>query len=179
MTLKEVIDLVDKMRPNDFPPEVKTVWINDLETKIQAEVLLLSPPDTITYDYSVDANCELLVDKPYEKIYYSYLISMVSFGNGEYDRYENESKLFNSHYSAFCKWFADHYDPATCQMELARHHRCCLSHNARGFPVFLSAYAIAVKHGEMRDERGWLDSLKGECGGCEPIGAEWLLENLV
>ena len=63
MTLKQIIDLVDTMRPNDFPAEVKTQWLNDLETMIQAEVLLFAPEDVITYDYSVDSNCEMLIDK--------------------------------------------------------------------------------------------------------------------
>lgn len=167
MTLKQIIDLVDTMRPNDFPAEVKTQWLNDLETMIQAEVLLFAPEDVITYDYSVDSNCELLIDKPYEKVYVTYLQAMIEMGNGEYDRYENEMKLFNSFYTSFRKWFTDHYDPGTIH---------CSGRNSKGFPVYISAYAIAVENGFRGSIKQWLCSLKGDPGSVVRIGDEWLYE---
>lgn len=170
MTLKQVIDLADSLRPNDFSAEVKTQWINDLESMIQAEVFLFAPDDTICYDYTTDSNCELLVDKPHDKIYYSYLQAMIAMGNGEYDRYENEMKLFNSFYTSFRKWFTDHYDPGTYHFT-GRH--------SRGFPVFISSYAIAREHGFPGTERQWLESLRGDPGSVVRIGDEWLYANLL
>lgn len=170
MTLKQVIDFVDSLRPNDFSAEMKTTWINDLESMIQAEVFLFPPEDTIYYEYAVDSNCELLVAAPYDKIYYTYLQAMIAMGNGEYDRYENEMKLFNSFYTSFRKWFTDHYDPGT---------RHCSGRNSKGFPVFISSYAIACKHGFRGTERQWLDTLRGDPGSVVRIGDEWLYENLL
>lgn len=176
MTLKEIIDYVDLLRPNDYPPRTKTIWLNEVESMIQSEVLLFAPADIVSYEYPEDSNCELLIDKPYLKVYYSYLMAMIAMANGEYDRYENEIALFNSFYTSFCKWFADHYDPATCHGGAG-----CLNRNSRGFPVFLSAYAIAVKHGFPGTERQWLKSLKGPPGETPRIGAitqTWIDEHL-
>ena len=176
MTLKEIIDHVDLLRPNDFPPQTKTIWLNEVEAMIQSEVLLFAPADIVSYDYAADSNAELLIGKPYEKVYYSYLMAMIAMANGEYDRYQNEIALFNSFYTSFCKWFADHYDPATF-----RPGAWPLNRNSRGFPVFLSAYAIAVKHGFPGTEEQWLMSLKGPPGEkarVEAISKTWMEEHL-
>ena len=83
-------------------------------------------------------------------------------------------KLFNSFYTSFCKWFADHYDPGTIRP--GKWGRCL---NSRGFPVYLSAYAIAVKHGFPGTEQQWLCSLKGDPGSVTRIGDEWLTTHLL
>ena len=174
MTLKEIIDYVDLLRPNDFPPETKTIWLNEVESMIQSEILLFAPADIVSYDYAADSNCELLIGKPYEKVYYSYLMAMIAMANAEYDRNENEMAMFNSFYASFRKWFADHYDPGS-------RHAGAANANSRGFPVFLSAYAIAVKHGFPGTEEQWLLSLKGAPGEMpyiKNIGKEWMDEHL-
>lgn len=52
MTIKEVFDFVDSMRPNGFTEAEKTIWLNEVEGKIQTEVMLLSPADVRKYVYS-------------------------------------------------------------------------------------------------------------------------------
>ena len=55
--------------------------------------------------------------------------------------------------------------------------------NSRGFPgSYLSAYAIAVKHGFPGTEHQWLQSLRGEKGcpgdSVRPVGEAWLKNHL-
>ncbi len=190
MTIKEIIDNVDDLKPNAFSYEQKTRWISDLEGQIQAEIHLIAPPDIVryvwqkevtvtgvtfpssrtmqlseevdfpdfgrvtieglisyannngTFELRNNAGDKLIFDDgtfttgsapetgevkitydgsgvqticnpPHEKLYIYYLLAMIDFHNGEYDRYANTLEMFNSMYSAYCKWFTHHYDPGT------------------------------------------------------------------
>ena len=69
-----------------------------------------------------------------------------------------------------------HNEPYDC-----RTYPSC--NNSRGFSgAYISAYAIAVKHGFPGTEEQWLLSLKGEKGcpgdSVSPIGENWLKNNL-
>lgn len=49
MTLREAIEIADKMVVNDFDYPTKTAWINEIETKIQSEVFELAPNNAASY----------------------------------------------------------------------------------------------------------------------------------
>lgn len=112
MTLKEVIDMVDVIKPNAFDEDTKTVWINEVEGYVQTEVMLLALDDVITYTWDTDKNKELLVRPPHTKIYWTYLCAMIDFANGEYSKYQNTSQMYNEFMGEFTRWFARTYRPA-------------------------------------------------------------------
>lgn len=112
MKLKEAIDRVDRMKPNAFSCEQKTDWINEIEGKLQTEVFLFAPPQIVSYSWDMDQDSELLAAPPHDRLYCSYLMAMVDFFNGEYNRYKNSSEFFNSQYREFMRWFAARYRPA-------------------------------------------------------------------
>lgn len=101
----------------------------------------------VTFDGS---NMEPLVSAPHHKIYYTYLMAMIDFANGEYGKYQNTMTLFNSFLTSFSKWYVENYQPG---------NGACLN---KGY--YLSAYAIAVKHGFHGSEKDFLYALKGEKG---------------
>lgn len=190
MTIQEIIEKADELKPNPFSYEQKTRWISDIEGQIQAEVHLIAPADIVTYlwkkevtvtglrftssrtaelrddpgfpDYGKvtfsgltayegnngtyalrnragnklffdegtfvfgdaaeegeavvtydGSGVETICGPPHEKIYIYYLLAMMDFHNGEYDRYANTMEMFNRFYSAYCKWFTHHFDPGT------------------------------------------------------------------
>lgn len=112
MTLKEAIDFVDEIKPNAFTAGQKTRWLSEVEGRIQTEVFLLAPAEVICYDYSQDADSELLVAPPYDDLYTAYLTAMVDYANGEYSRYANTAEMFQARYTAFARWFSQRYRPA-------------------------------------------------------------------
>ena len=150
MTLDQVITRVDDIKPNAFTKETKTAWINELEGMVQADIFLLDPVEMIQYTYDADADTDLLVKPPHDKIYWTYLTAMIDFANGEYNKYQNTMQLFNKFLGEYARWYMMRYRPADGQ---------CL---VRGY--YLSAYGIAVNHGFEGDEAQWLESLKGETG---------------
>ena len=51
MTIEEIFDYVDEVKPNNYSKEIKTHWLNELEGKIQNEIMLLAQPEYISYVY--------------------------------------------------------------------------------------------------------------------------------
>lgn len=56
MTVKEVLDYVDGIKPNSFTSAVKTVWLNEIEYRVQSEIMLLAAEDIRDHVYSDSIN---------------------------------------------------------------------------------------------------------------------------
>ena len=156
MTLKQVMDYIDDIKPNAFSDATKTQWLSECEGYIQTEILLLAGSETIVYDAEADRNTELLVRPPHDKVYGAYLGAMVDFANGEYQKYENAMQLYNAYLAEFARWFIARYCPADGERA------------PEG--AYVSAYGIAVKHGFPGTEEDWLASLQGGQGAPGPAG---------
>ncbi len=111
MKLKEVIENVDRVKPNEFDFADKVRWLNEAEGMVQTQVLLLAPEEIVTYGVE-DGELELLVLPPHDKLYEAYLKARIDFEHGEYDQYQNTVAMFNSMWREFAGWFADMYRPA-------------------------------------------------------------------
>ena len=109
MTVKQAIDQVDSLRPNQYAPAQKVKWLSDLDGMIYSEVISAHEPipgDTgsfTPYDPNTDMDKLLIVKPPYEEVYLHYLAMQISLHNGEIPKYNNDMMLFNAAYSAFSK----------------------------------------------------------------------------
>lgn len=114
MRLREAIERVDEIKPNAFSSAVKTDWVNALEGRIAADVLLLAPAEVkqLRYTYPEDQNTELLVDTPHDDIYTLWLAAKIDEANGEYNKYQNTMQIYNEHFGDFVRWFASTWEPA-------------------------------------------------------------------
>jgi hypothetical protein len=110
MTIREALEKVDKLKPNQFEDEDKIRWLNDLDAKIKTEIIdTHEGADEVTfngYDADTDTDTELIVPEPYSDIYLHYLFAQIDFNNAEYTRYNNSISMFNSKYNDF----AAHYN---------------------------------------------------------------------
>ena len=118
MTVSQVIEAVDEVKPNAFSNEEKVRWLNEVEGKVQTEVLLLASEEIITYTYEKNKDAELLVQPPHDKLYPAYLEARVDYANGEYDKYQNTMQMFNAFFGEFVRWFATIYSPADTHGEV-------------------------------------------------------------
>jgi len=66
MTIKELIEFTDEIKPNAFSDAVKTTWINDIEGKVQTDIFLMAVEDIIRYKYE-DTLTEAMVCFPDDK----------------------------------------------------------------------------------------------------------------
>jgi len=114
VTIREVIDNVDDIKPNAFLDETKLRWINRLEGRICLDVFLMTidQANELAYKHPDNMNTELLVQHPHDDIYEEWLKACIDEANGEYTKYANNMALFNGKYRNFGGWFAREYKPA-------------------------------------------------------------------
>ena len=151
MKIKELFDYVASVKPHVFPDTALTIWLNEIEGRIQREVFLTAPAEIIQYAWPGDQNTELLVDGGHSGVYRYWLQALIDFENGEYEKYQNTMEMFNAHYGAWVAWFAENYRPAD-------------GGGVWDPPYYLTAYGIAVKHGYSGTEEQWLETLRGAKG---------------
>lgn len=164
MTIEQIIRHMDEIKPNAFSDEVKTVWLNELEARVQKEILMRWPGEMVQYRWPEDRGAQTLLEPPEDAVYRHWLEAMIDYANGEYNKYQNTMELFNACWDEFVSRFATAWRPAD------GYHggweeggwRC----HAEGErpPYFLSAYGLAVKYGFEGTEGEWLEALRGEKG---------------
>lgn len=150
MTIGKVIRLADALKPNAIGREQKYQYINEVEGLVQSEVMLLVSDDIVTYDCDATGadDTVLLVKPPHDKLYIAYLVAMIDFANGEYNKYANTIEQFNTYYAEYHRWYFKHFHPADGE---------CVE---RGY--YLSAYTLAVLHGFEGDEDAFVASMVGK-----------------
>lgn len=110
MTARQIIDRVNEIKPNAFSDTVKLAWLNELEGRIAAEVLLMPPAEI--RGVTLNLTSVPLVEPPYDDMYQHYLAARIDEANGEYDKAQNTMARFNACFSEFVCWFCQTWDPA-------------------------------------------------------------------
>ena len=147
MRIGEILSAVRELTHTAQSDSLLIRYINEVEGIVQTDVLGVDPIDAVEYHVGEEM-VETLVSLPHDKLYISYVMALVAYGDAEYDRYQNIMRKANSDFAEWAKWYQR-------------------THNAEGkreFTVYLSAYGIAVKHGYEGTEKQWLAALHGEKG---------------
>ncbi len=153
MQVNKLIAMVRALHPCVFDNEVMLHWLSELDGQIDTQVHLLSPVNLKPYEMTQEGalpDTELLVPYPYDSLYVQYLLAQLHYYEGEYEKYENVMQMYNLRYTEYVKWVCENIAPATGEAERLQY--------------YLSAYALAVKHGYGGSEEDWLASLKGDRG---------------
>lgn len=116
MTIKECIDLVDNVKPNQYSIEDKVRWLSFLDHTIINDVLKTHEGYDGRYDefdgYSVDRLSDgLIVQNPYDRLYEAYLKMKIDEENGETARYNNSATMFNSYMTEYKKHYNKYHMP--------------------------------------------------------------------
>lgn len=111
MTIENIIDAVDALKPNPYTDDQKTAWLSRCEGQIQTECYLMPIEDVLIYDYTNDSKLTPLVPPPYDKLYEAYICAMIDYANGEYNKYQNTMAMYNHDLSDFTRWLVRLYEP--------------------------------------------------------------------
>lgn len=114
MTINEIINLVDKLKPNGFPAVLKVKWLSKLDGQIYKEVFETHEDNPFNrrhhhhhekfegYSDNTPMSQVLLVPDPFdENIYSFYLQACIDRENGETNKYNQTITLFNNAYLQF------------------------------------------------------------------------------
>ena len=110
MTIKECIDIVDNIKPNQYTIKEKVMWLSFIEAIIINEVLKTHEGYDGRYDmfegYSEDKISQtLIVSAPYDRLYTAYLKMKIDEENGETTRYNNSAALYNTYMAEYKKHY--------------------------------------------------------------------------
>ena len=110
MTIKECIDIVDNLKPNQYTITDKVSWLSFIEEIIINDVLKTHEGYDGRYDdftgYTDDKiSVMLIVPSPYDRLYTEYLKMMIDKENGETTRYNNSAASFNTYMSEYKKHY--------------------------------------------------------------------------
>lgn len=110
MTIKECIDIVDNIKPNQYTIKEKVMWLSFIDEIIINEVLKTHEGYDGRYDdfegYSEDKlSVPLIVPSPYDRLYTAYLKMKIDQENGETARYNNAMVLYNTYMMEYRKHY--------------------------------------------------------------------------
>lgn len=118
MTVREVISMVDDVKPNAFDTATKVKWLDGLEGTLASEVFLMAPAEAIQLRLDEGGlDRELLISPPYDDIYELWLEAQIDRANGEYSKYQNTMQFYNARRGDFISWFCQTWDPAQGYMK--------------------------------------------------------------
>ena len=128
-------------------------WLSELDGKLALE--FCGAEAFLAYDAASDASAELLIPYPWDgAVYVHHLEAMTYFSTGEYRRYENARLLSENaldEYRKFVRRSGQRPDSPLMRLR------------GRDW-MYLSAYALAVRHGFTGTEEEFLQSLRGAAG---------------
>lgn len=105
MTLIEAINTINVLKPNAYSQEEKVGWLSTLDGIIKANVIdAHEGGEGVHFDgYNADTDLStvLIVPAPYDNIYVKWLEAQMYYTDGEYSRYNNAMRAYNSAYSSY------------------------------------------------------------------------------
>lgn len=99
MRIRDAINAVDDVKPNQYSDETKIRWLSYLDGTIKREVIdTHEEGEGVFFEpYTAkDIDRSLLAEYPYDELYVAYLKMKIDDENGEAARYNNSSAMFNS-----------------------------------------------------------------------------------
>jgi hypothetical protein len=110
MTIKECIDIVDSVKPNQYSLREKVMWLSFIDETIINDVLKTHEGYDGRYDdftgYTEEKlSVPLIVKSPYDRLYTAYLKMKIDGENGETARYNNSASMFNTYFMEYRKYY--------------------------------------------------------------------------
>lgn len=122
MTLGEAIFLVDELKPNQIERARKIEWLSRLDQQIFEELMCRhvgdrdTPEEFTGYDQETDPDTVLLAKAPQDEMYRYYLELHIDLANLEYDKYNNDTVIFNDLWGQYARKYHREHRPLVGQL---------------------------------------------------------------
>lgn len=105
MTINEAIEMVDRLKPNQYEHEQKVGWLSKLDGMIYEEIISTHEGNELeSFEGYKNASpdTELLVKYPYDEDVYNYFLqAQIDKENGEMSKFNQSITLYNNSYKIF------------------------------------------------------------------------------
>jgi hypothetical protein len=110
MTIQEVIEAVDTLKPNQYSIAEKVQWLSFVDERIINDVLKTHEGYDEAYDdfsgYSEDdLTVSLIVKSPYDRLYPAFVSMKIDECNGDTQKYNNSYILYNNYLLEYRKYY--------------------------------------------------------------------------
>lgn len=109
MTIQEAVELLDRIKPNQFNQETKVKWLGKLDGMVYREIMQThegNPVESFTGYDAANPDTVLLVPYPYDEDVYGYfLCAQVDSENGEMTKYNQSITMYNNAFKLFQDWY--------------------------------------------------------------------------
>lgn len=117
MTIMEIINHLDVVKPNGYSQAEKIRWINQVEWMIKKEIVDThegaEEHEFNGYDATNSLAKTVIAEAPYDKLYIHWLEAQIDYANGEYSKYRNSMTMFNEVYENYAKWYNREHMPVS------------------------------------------------------------------
>jgi hypothetical protein len=117
MTIMEILNHLDAVKPNGYSQDEKIKWLNQVEWTIKKEIVdTHEGADKIAfngYNSTTSLAKKVIADAPYDKLYIHWLEAQIDYATGEYQKYQNSMTMFNEVYENYAKWYNREHMPVS------------------------------------------------------------------
>ena len=105
MTIRDALETVDRLKPNQYGSADKLRWLSELDGAVYREILTQHEMELPAFaGYAPETDLDgtvLLIAWPYDEIYRWYLEMKIDDANGEMTKYNNSAAKYNMYYQAY------------------------------------------------------------------------------
>ena len=102
MKVERIILTLDEMKENSVSEEVKIVWLNEVEGRVECEIRGKKPEEFVPLTSGEDT---LSLPEPYSRAYLLYLCAMIAFAKGEYELYSKGIIDYETAFSEYARYY--------------------------------------------------------------------------
>jgi hypothetical protein len=119
MKVRELLEMVDRLHPNQFSINDKLLWLNEVEQMIWMEIITTHEgveedaemPAYTASDMEVGVDTELLAADPYSRLYEPWIVMQIAGHNHEMMQHDAASMAFQTAYGDYFNWYNRHHMP--------------------------------------------------------------------
>lgn len=109
MTIMEVLNRIDELKPNSYSTSEKIRWLSTLDGLVKTRVIdTHEGGESVRFNgYTEDINLDtvLLIEDLYADVYIKWLETQIDYANGEYGKYNNTAMAFNSAFTEYTNYY--------------------------------------------------------------------------
>lgn len=122
MTIQDVLDTTDEMKPNMMSKRLKMKYLTEIEQLIHDEIVMkhehtAAQEEKPIYTVDTPGTTEMVVPDPYGMLYVYWLMTKIDMQNQEDGRYNVDRAHFENEYGTMSDWWTRKYMPVQAVRE--------------------------------------------------------------
>ena len=114
MKVREILTMIDQLRPNAYTDKEKIDMLNIIEGRVYTDIMSKAE-DGLSWTFipfeEGQEERELVVPAPFTDLYFYYLAMKIDFFNGDAGRYNDSIVMYNRAWDDYAAYYREHNKP--------------------------------------------------------------------